>query len=101
MKATAAPLLLDRYLPDFQFREVHTITVAAPPEQIFQTVIEVTPGEIRLAGALFWVRALPARLAGRRVSPFTARTPHIPVSMMRRGLPTSRIPPIPRPLSTS
>lgn len=85
MKVIAAPSLLDRYLPDFQFREVHTITVAAPPEQIFQAVMEVTPGEIRLAGALFWVRALPARLAGRRVSPFAAHTPFLQQAITPTG----------------
>lgn len=71
------PLLLDRYLPVFHFREIHTIQIAATPARIFRAIKEVTLGEIPLAGALFWVRALPARLAGRRVGAFRGGTPFL------------------------
>ncbi|MGH2454594.1 MAG: hypothetical protein ACRDF5_12710 [bacterium] len=67
--------LLDRYLPAFQYREIHSIRITAPPERIERAIRELTAGEIPLMGLLFWLRALPARLAGRRIRGFR---PHLP-----------------------
>ena len=63
---TAAVRALDRFLPDFHFNERHSITVRAPAEAVYRAVWEVTLAEMPLAGALFWLRAQPARLFGRR-----------------------------------
>lgn len=66
----APPPLLDRYLPIFHFRERHRIQIAASPESISRAIHELTAGEIPLVGTLFWLRALPARLAGRKIGGF-------------------------------
>lgn len=57
---------LDRFLPDFHFGERHSITVRAPAGAVYRAVWEVTLAEMPLAGVLFWLRALPARLLRRR-----------------------------------
>lgn len=59
-------MALDRLLPDYHFHERHALHVNAPPAAVYQAVREVTPGEIPLIKLLFWLRALPGRLIGRR-----------------------------------
>jgi hypothetical protein len=56
---------LDRILPGYRQREVHAITLAAPPERAWAALLAVTPAELPLTRALMAVRALPALLAGR------------------------------------
>ena len=48
----------DTYMPVYQFHEVHSIRVAAPREQVFRAVKEVTPGEIPFFRTLTWIRRL-------------------------------------------
>lgn len=60
-----APLLLDRFLPVYQFSEEHSIRIRASPARIVRAIKEVTPAEIPFWRTLFWIRALPARLVGR------------------------------------
>ncbi len=60
-------LLMDRYMPAYHFHEVHSIRIRATPERIFRAIHAVTPGEIRWSHTLFWIRTLPARLAGKTV----------------------------------
>lgn len=74
MQRRPAPELLDRYLPAFHFHETHSVQIAASAERVYRALQEVTAGEIPLVGVLFWLRALPARLAGGRVSGFR---PHL------------------------
>jgi len=57
---------LDDFLPAWQFNEVHTITVDAPPDQVFTAIKELTPAE--LSPLIFWMlglRNLPAKLMGK------------------------------------
>jgi hypothetical protein len=61
-------MLIDTYLPEYEHHERHSVAIAAAPERIIQAIQEVTPGEIRLWRTLFGLRALPARLLGRRSS---------------------------------
>ena len=70
---------LDRFLPDFHHSERHAATVRAPAGAVYRAVWEVTLAEMPLAGALFWLRALPARLFGRRYR-FTAQPASGPAS---------------------
>jgi hypothetical protein len=67
--------LLDRYLPIFHFREIHSIQIVAPPERVYRAIQEVTMEEISLASLLLWVRTLPARLLGRRIDAFRGHLP--------------------------
>jgi hypothetical protein len=48
--------LIDNFAPAWQFREVHSIAVLAPPEAALRAIREVTAREIRLFRLLTWVR---------------------------------------------
>jgi len=47
---------LDQFTPRWQFREIHTIRVAAPPDRVFAAIKEVRADEISLFRALTWIR---------------------------------------------
>lgn len=47
---------LDELLPRWQFHEVHTARVAAPPERVFAAIREVRADEIALFKTLTWIR---------------------------------------------
>jgi hypothetical protein len=54
---------LDNYLPKYEFNEIHTVTVDAPPERVFIAIKELIPTE--LSPIVFWmmdIRSLPAKL---------------------------------------
>ena len=59
-------MLLDDFLPEIQFNEVHTVHVNAPPEKVFTAIKELTASE--LSPLIFWMlnlRELPGRLLGK------------------------------------
>jgi hypothetical protein len=62
---SATSLLMDRFMPVYHFNEVHSIRIRATPDRIFRAIRAVTPAEIRWSRTLFWIRSLPARLAGK------------------------------------
>jgi hypothetical protein len=47
---------LDEFTPAWQFREVHTITIAAPPARVFEAIKRVRADEISLFRTLTWIR---------------------------------------------
>jgi len=55
-RVTSAASELDRWVPAYQFSEVHTIEVHAPPERVYRAMLEVTPEEVAFYRALTWVR---------------------------------------------
>jgi hypothetical protein len=55
---------LDEFAPIWQFREFHTIRVAAPPPRVFDAMKRVRADEIRLFRTLTWIRR-----GGRRSPP--------------------------------
>jgi hypothetical protein len=55
---------LDEFAPAWQFREVHTTRVAAPPSRVFEAIRLVRADEIRLFRTLTWIRR-----GGRRLPP--------------------------------
>ena len=59
-------MLIDRFLPEYDWNEVHSIEIAADPTAVLAAVRAVTAGEIRLFRTLMRLRALPARLLGHR-----------------------------------
>lgn len=67
-------MLLERFIPAFEFREVHSIRVRALPSRVFQAIRAVEPGDIPGFRTLFLLRAIPARLTGQQV-PFQRREP--------------------------
>ena len=55
--------LLNKYLPDYDFNEVHAVTIHASPEKAFIAIKEMKPSELSpLVHSLFSIRDLPARL---------------------------------------
>ncbi len=48
--------LLDRYVPVYQFNEMHALEVAAPAERVYAALFEVTADEIRFFRTLVWIR---------------------------------------------
>jgi hypothetical protein len=60
-------MLLDKYLPTFQFNEIHRVTVRASPEETFAAIKQLTPSELSpLVNLMLNLRGLPARLSGER-----------------------------------
>lgn len=62
-----APVLLDIFLPAYEFQEFHEIRVNAPAERVYEAALGVTAGEIRLFQALTWLRS--PQLPGGRPRP--------------------------------
>jgi hypothetical protein len=60
-----AGTLLDKVIPAYHFRERHRRVIAAPREAVWEAVGALTLAEMPVAGALFTLRSLPARLSGR------------------------------------
>jgi hypothetical protein len=59
-------LLLNKYLPEYDFNEVHAMTIHASPEKAFAAIKEMKPSELSaLVYWLFSIRNLPARLMGK------------------------------------
>jgi hypothetical protein len=57
---------LDRFVPRWQFRERHSIRVAASPEAIFKAILRVTPREILFFRTLTFIRH-PVRGTGESI----------------------------------
>jgi hypothetical protein len=54
---------LDEFLPAYEFNEIHTVTVNAPPARVFTALKELTVAELSpLILLMLGIRALPARL---------------------------------------
>jgi hypothetical protein len=58
-------MLLDNFLPAYDFNEVHSININASPDTIMNAVKALPPSEISsIFRILFAIRELPARLMG-------------------------------------
>ena len=68
-------MLLQDFLVDHDFSEVHSITVQAPAEYVFRSIMEITPASIPLFHALFVIRNLPALLFGKAEQSFVGGRP--------------------------
>ena len=67
--------LLDSVLSRYDFHEVHSTRVGAPPAVAWQAVRAVTPAEVRLLLPLMFVRVLPGLLLTRRAPSVRLRAP--------------------------
>ena len=57
---------LDKYLPSYDFNEIHTVIIQASPERAFAALKELRSAE--LSPLVYWllsIRELPARLTGK------------------------------------
>ena len=68
-------MLLDEYMPAYDFGETHAIAVRAAPADAYRAVREVTPGEIALLRTLFRIRSAPARPRAGSGVPFESPEP--------------------------
>ena len=59
--------MLDEFLAQYDFNEVHSITCSAPPAAVMNAARELTPRELPLLVALMAIRSLPALARGRRL----------------------------------
>jgi hypothetical protein len=56
-------MLLDDFLPAYEFDEIHAVTVHAPPDRVFAAIHEMRAGELSpLVNLLLSIRNLPGRL---------------------------------------
>ncbi|MEO8026762.1 MAG: hypothetical protein ABI823_09815 [Bryobacteraceae bacterium] len=69
MPTEPAPKLLDRWLPEWQFDERHSIEIRASEAAIGEVLRSLTPGEIPLVRVLMWLRQPFARPSSRAPKP--------------------------------
>jgi hypothetical protein len=62
--AGGTPTRLDEFAPTWQFHEIHTRRIAAPPDRVFEAIRQVRADEIAFFGTLTWIRR-----GGRAVPP--------------------------------
>jgi hypothetical protein len=55
-RVTRIETRLDEFMPAWQFREYHTIAIAAPPARVFEAIERVRADEIFLFRLLIWIR---------------------------------------------
>ena len=55
-RVETAETRLDEFVPVWQFRELHTIRIAAPPARVFEAIRSVRANEISLFNTLTWIR---------------------------------------------
>ncbi|MEX2237704.1 MAG: hypothetical protein WEB00_09240 [Dehalococcoidia bacterium] len=58
-------MLIDDFMPAWDFVERHELVIAAPPETVYDQVLNVDLSSSKVIGGLLWLRTLPARIAGR------------------------------------
>lgn len=73
--ATDPAGLLSDVMPRFHFRERHALTFASTPTVVFRSLHAVRAAEVAGLRLLFGMRALPARLLGRRPFRFDQNAP--------------------------
>lgn len=65
-------MLLDDFLPTYEFTEIHAVTVQAPPDRVFAAIHELRAGELSpLVNLMLSIRNLPSRMlrkAGPRLT---------------------------------
>jgi hypothetical protein len=62
-------VLLDKFVPEYDFGEVHSTRLSALPKRALEEIKLVNLGEMSLVRLLFAVRSIPARVGGKRGLP--------------------------------
>lgn len=60
-------VLMDRFVPDFDVSERHTLVIAATPERVLAATRELRSKELPLFVVLMGLRGLPGLVRGRKV----------------------------------
>jgi hypothetical protein len=76
---------LDRVAPTPRLLEIDGVNLAVSPERAWEFVRHADLGRSRLVHALFVIRTLPGRLAGRREEPLALRLDDLVSSLDRPG----------------
>jgi hypothetical protein len=58
-------LMLDRHLPHYDVKDMHSVAIDAPRDDVMAAVREVSPAEVPLLVLLMGVRTLPRLLSGK------------------------------------
>ena len=62
-------MLLDKYLPEYDVTEVHSIRIQAAPETVYNALMELSITEISgVVRFLFWLRALPEKPGAKKLA---------------------------------
>lgn len=59
-------MLIDSFLPQFDFNEIHSIEIDAPAKAAYDTVFTTDIAGSRIVRALMGIRSIPSFLSGRR-----------------------------------
>jgi len=59
------PMLLDRFLPDYEISEFHSLRIDAPPDAVMRAARGLRPRELPLSVALMALRMVPALVRRR------------------------------------
>lgn len=78
--------LIDKFAPDWQFREAHRLAVLAPPEAVMRAVREVTAGEILLFRLLTRLRGFKPPAANERIIDAALRSGFVELASSDREL---------------
>ncbi len=70
-------MILDEFVPEFAFRERHSIQIEAPPGRVFEVLTNLTPAQVPFSRFLMGIRALPAILIQREPYGGNDRTPFL------------------------
>lgn len=69
---------LDEFLPEYDFNEIHSVVVKAPPEKVYMAAKELLPSEISsIMFLLLNLRELPAKLSGKSGNAAWKETPFL------------------------
>lgn len=70
-------MLMDKYLPHYDFREIHTVQTNSPSRAVFQALRGLTPTDLPLVRILMAIRSVPSLLSGGASFRSDANTPFI------------------------
>jgi hypothetical protein len=86
-------MLLDDFLPTYQFNEVHKVPVRASLEKTFAAIKELTPSELSpWVTLLLGIRALPAWLTGKQGVKLAGSKPMLDLLCERGIIPLAETP---------
>lgn len=77
-------VLLDQWMPEYEFRDVDSVAVHAPPEKIFRALSGITEQDMPLAQLLGQLRYLPGQLAGQVAAQAAPNAPFLD-SVLKMG----------------
>ena len=79
-RSARATSRLDEFMPAWQFNEIHSIRIAAPPDKVFAAIRQVRADEIFLFRTLTWIRR-GGRQMPRNILAAGTREPLIEVAL--------------------